>query len=137
VAPLRRPGRPTHASVVSPTFVATAQEGEPADARILGVAVTALRAGHNGHLRSISLADPCLIDGWYPDEAAAGYPWRWTNGAARLALNPETTVLEIATERIGPGIDRALPRRTPANAECADQPPEVEIILPGDQSSVG
>ncbi len=99
--------------------------------------MTALRAGHNGHLRSISLADPCLIDGWYPDEAAAGYPWRWTNGAARLALNPETTVLEIATERIGPGIDRALPRRTPANAECADQPPEVEIILPGDQSSVG
>ncbi len=67
------------------------------DRRTLGIAVAGLR--HDG--QPIALADPRLGAGWHGVETAGRRRWRWTGGAAQIAL--ETAgILEI---RLGPTMD--------------------------------
>lgn len=90
------PAEAADVSLLSPTFSPAETDGGP-DARRLGVAVVAIRAGSDMAVHGIGLADPVLSGGWHSEEAAAGYPWRWTDGQARLSLPPGTTVLEVFT----------------------------------------
>jgi hypothetical protein len=67
------------------------------DSRLLGVAVSAIEVTSDEGARLLNLAGALLSEGWHRDEASAGYPWRWTDGNARLLLPDGTRTLAIAT----------------------------------------
>jgi len=78
--------RAREVTLVSETYVpahGVASGGQ----RSLGVSIAGLRIdNHQGRAWDVRLDDPCWGGGFHPQEAAAGLPWRWTDG--RLTLAP-------------------------------------------------
>jgi len=71
-------------ALVSETYV-PAHGVASGDQRNLGVSISRLRIDdHQGRAWDVSLDDDRLEGGFQPEEAAAGYGWRWTDG--RLTL---------------------------------------------------
>ncbi len=84
--------------LVSPAMVPGEVNPHSQDMRRLGLAVAAIRLDG----RSIDLGSPALSRGWHSEEAQAGYPFRWTDGDARLRLPAGVGVLEVfTTNRVG------------------------------------
>ncbi|HST74614.1 MAG TPA: Hint domain-containing protein, partial [Acetobacteraceae bacterium] len=65
------------------------------DRRLLGVAVGGIMV-HQGAARiAIAPDHPGLAEGWWGAEREGHDAWRWTSGAARLALPEGATLLEV------------------------------------------
>jgi len=65
------------------------------DRRRLGVAVGRVVVHQGGVTTPVALDDPDLADGWWDAERDGVEAWRWTSGAARVALPRGATVLEV------------------------------------------
>jgi hypothetical protein len=68
------------------------------DERRLGIAVRRIILRHDEDIRIIPADHPGLTEGWGTVETDGTAIWRWTNGAARLAIQSSSpTVIEIET----------------------------------------
>lgn len=76
------------------------------DRRRLGVAIGRIlvRTGAVGQWAELPIDQPSLLSGWWPIEYDGARVWRWTNGAARLAIPPLTQAIAVrlatAAERV-------------------------------------
>jgi hypothetical protein len=88
---------PGAATAVLRSRAASPAETEPfhEDRRLLGVAVRRLCVHGADGLREIAMDSPALAHGWWTAERAAGGMWRWTDGAARIALPDDATMIEV------------------------------------------
>jgi hypothetical protein len=83
----------TETATVRSRIVVPADLGDARDRRALGVPLSRIRL-HG------ATAPPALCTGWHEAEGDAGEAWRWTDGAATLALPPCPAPLRM--ELIGP-----------------------------------
>jgi hypothetical protein len=65
------------------------------DRRLLGVAVGAIVVHQGASRIAIAPDHPGLAEGWWGAEREGCDAWRWTSGAARLALPEGATLLEV------------------------------------------
>jgi hypothetical protein len=65
------------------------------DRRRLGVAVRRLRVHGADGMREIALDSPALAHGWWRAEQASLALWRWTDGAARIPLPGDATMIDV------------------------------------------
>ncbi|MDE2005038.1 MAG: Hint domain-containing protein [Rhodospirillales bacterium] len=84
------------------------------DHRRLGLAVREVQVAEGDDLRVIPMDHPGFARGWHPLESEAGGHWRWSDGAARLALDTE-----------GPAVVTFL--LAGATTYCLPELPEVEV----------
>jgi hypothetical protein len=58
------------------------------DQRLLGVMVKRMTLQRDGSVQTIPTDCPDMNNGWWDEERDESRTWRWTNGAAELALPP-------------------------------------------------